>query len=76
MTDTSSPDTLVEQSSLEDLVSQADGAPCTVKDRWLGKRTMPRTALATLAQASQLLPNPHILIHAVPLLEAQASSEI
>ncbi len=35
-----------------------------------------RTALATLAQASQLLPNPNILIHAVPLLEAQASSEI
>ena len=35
-----------------------------------------RTALATLAQAGQLLPNPHILIHAVPLLEAQASSEI
>jgi Fic family protein len=35
-----------------------------------------RTALATLAQAGQLLPNPHILIHAVPLLEAQASSEL
>jgi Fic family protein len=35
-----------------------------------------RTALATLAQACQLLPNPNILIHAVPLLEAQASSEI
>ena len=35
-----------------------------------------RTALATLAPASQLLPNPNILIHAVPLLEAQASSEI
>lgn len=35
-----------------------------------------RTALATLAQASQMLPNPTILIHAVPLLEAQASSEI
>jgi len=35
-----------------------------------------RTALATLAQASRLLPNPNILIHAVPLLEAQASSEI
>lgn len=35
-----------------------------------------RTALATLAQAGQLLPDPHILIHAVPLLEAQASSEI
>lgn len=35
-----------------------------------------RTALATLAQAGQLLPNPNILIHALPLLEAQASSEI
>ncbi len=35
-----------------------------------------RSALATLAQACQLLPNPTILIHAVPLLEAQASSEI
>jgi len=35
-----------------------------------------RTALATLAQAGQQLPNPNILIHAVPLLEAQASSEI
>ncbi len=35
-----------------------------------------RTALATLAQAGQVLPNPNILIHAVPLLEAQASSEI
>lgn len=35
-----------------------------------------RAALASLAQAGQLLPNPTILIHAVPLLEAQASSEI
>lgn len=35
-----------------------------------------RAALATLAQASQLPPNPNVLIHAVPLLEAQASSEI
>ena len=35
-----------------------------------------RTALATLSQAGQLLPNANILIHAVPLLEAQASSEI
>lgn len=35
-----------------------------------------RTALATLDQAGQLLPNPNVLIHAVPLLEAQASSEI
>lgn len=35
-----------------------------------------RAALATLSQAGQLLLNAHILIHAVPLLEAQASSEI
>lgn len=35
-----------------------------------------RSALATLAQAGRLLPNPNVLIHAVPLLEAQASSEI
>ncbi|WP_019874488.1 Fic family protein [Sporichthya polymorpha] len=35
-----------------------------------------RAALATLAQAARLLPNPHILIHAIALLEAQASSEI
>lgn len=35
-----------------------------------------RTALATLAQADRLLPNPNILVRAVPLLEAQASSEI
>jgi Fic family protein len=35
-----------------------------------------RTALATLAQAGRLLPNPNVLIHAVPLLEAQASSAI
>lgn len=35
-----------------------------------------RSALAALAQAGQLLPHPNVLIHAVPLLEAQASSEI
>lgn len=35
-----------------------------------------RVAVASLAQAGQLLPNPGVLIHAVPLLEAQASSEI
>jgi Fic family protein len=35
-----------------------------------------RTALATLAQAAKMLPNPGILINAVPILEAQASSEI
>lgn len=35
-----------------------------------------RSAVATLDQAGRLLPNPAILIHTVPLLEAQASSEI
>lgn len=35
-----------------------------------------RSALATLSQAGKALPNPAVLIQAVPLLEAQASSEI
>lgn len=35
-----------------------------------------RAALATAAQAGRALPNPAVLINAVPLLEAQASSEI
>jgi Fic family protein len=35
-----------------------------------------RAALATVAQAGRVLPNPTVLINAVPLLEAQASSEI
>lgn len=35
-----------------------------------------RSALATLVQAGQMLPNPNVLVYAVPLLEAQASSEI
>jgi Fic family protein len=35
-----------------------------------------RAALATLSQAARALPNPTVLINAVPLLEAQASSEI
>lgn len=35
-----------------------------------------RAALAELTQACELLPNSNILIHAIPLLEAQASSEI
>lgn len=35
-----------------------------------------RAALATVAQAGKVLPNPAVLINAVPLLEAQASSEI
>lgn len=35
-----------------------------------------RTALAELKQAADLIPNPAVLINALPLLEAQASSEI
>ena len=35
-----------------------------------------RAALATMVQAGRLLPNPAVLINAVPVLEAQASSEI
>lgn len=35
-----------------------------------------RAAVAGLVQAAGLLPNPNVLIHAVSLLEAQASSEI
>ena len=35
-----------------------------------------RAALATLAQASRLLPNPGVLLSSLSLLEAQASSEI
>ena len=35
-----------------------------------------RAALATLAAAGKQLPNPRVLLHAVPLLEAEASSEI
>lgn len=35
-----------------------------------------RAALATMVQAGRLLPNPNVLINAVPVLEAQASSEI
>lgn len=35
-----------------------------------------RAALAELKQAAQLIPNPAVLIHTLPLLEAQASSEI
>lgn len=52
-------------------------AGCDLEPKPVLKATVEaRVALATLAQASQLLPNPNILIHAVPLLEAQASSEI
>lgn len=35
-----------------------------------------RTALAELKQLGALIPNPTVLINAIPLLEAQASSEI
>ena len=35
-----------------------------------------RAALATLGQAAELLPNASILINTIPMLEAQASSEI
>jgi Fic family protein len=35
-----------------------------------------RTAVSALKEASGLLPNPAVLINAIPLLEAQASSEI
>jgi Fic family protein len=35
-----------------------------------------RTALASLDQAVRRIPNPTVLINAIPLLEAQASSEI
>jgi Fic family protein len=35
-----------------------------------------RAALAELKQASELIPNPTLLIHSLPLLEARASSEI
>ena len=35
-----------------------------------------RSALATVTQAGSHLPNPGVLIHSIPLLEAQASSEI
>ncbi|HWH97262.1 MAG TPA: Fic family protein [Pseudolysinimonas sp.] len=35
-----------------------------------------RASLATLNKAAQLIPNPSVLINTLPLLEAQASSEI
>ena len=35
-----------------------------------------RAALAALRQATALIPNPTVLINTIPLLEAQASSEI
>jgi Fic family protein len=38
--------------------------------------TETRVALAALRQATALIPNPAVLINSIPLLEAQASSEI
>src|SRR5258708_18582741 len=38
--------------------------------------TATRVALAALRQATALIPNPTVLINSIPLLEAQASSEI
>lgn len=38
--------------------------------------TQARVALAELKQATALLPNPAVLINTIPILEAQASSEI
>jgi Fic family protein len=38
--------------------------------------TRARVALAALRQATALIPNPAVLINSIPLLEAQASSEI
>jgi Fic family protein len=38
--------------------------------------TKTRVALAALRQATALIPNPAVLINSIPLLEAQASSEI
>ena len=35
-----------------------------------------RVALAELKQSAELIPNPGILVNSLPLLEAQASSEI
>lgn len=35
-----------------------------------------RAALAALDQAARRIPNPTVLINSIPLLEAQASSEI
>ncbi|RPI60212.1 MAG: Fic family protein, partial [Lysobacterales bacterium] len=35
-----------------------------------------RVALAELKQAAELIPNAAVLVNALPLLEAQASSEI
>ncbi len=48
-----------------------------LETRAILKRCIPaRAALAELKQAAALIPNPGVLINTLPLLEAQASSEI
>src|SRR5262249_8750076 len=44
--------------------------------RILKKCIVARVALAELKQAAELIPNAAVLVNALPLLEAQASSEI
>lgn len=51
--------------------------PAEIETRRVLKVTVEaRAALAALDQAAQRIPNPAVLINALPLLEAQASSEI
>lgn len=51
-------------------------APVIETQAVLKKCITARSALAELKQASALIPNPEVLIRTLPLLEAQASSEI
>jgi Fic family protein len=51
--------------------------PVELETRTVLKRCIPaRAAVAELKQAAQLIPNQGVLINTLPLLEAQASSEI
>jgi Fic family protein len=51
--------------------------PIDVESKSVLKSTITaRAAVAALDQAARLLPNPAVLVYAMPLLEAQASSEI
>ncbi len=51
--------------------------PCDIESKPLLKACIAaRTALAELKQATALLPSPAVLINTIPILEAQASSEI
>src|SRR5471032_2719054 len=51
--------------------------PTELETRSVLKATIEsRAALASLDKAAQLIPNPSVLINTLPLLEAQASSEI